>query len=144
MLRLKTVFYVVFKSVLGIAMNVRDGRLFSFNPLPPSDAVQKQKTFILEDLFSSVLSQFKKDHPSGNLKFKYLGISQSLKLRIFMEKILPISLKLNCTPHTLGCYGLRKRFFCRKNWYATLKWWVRTLIEPSPTCCWKGKHKRER
>jgi len=23
-----------------------------------------------------------------------------------MEKILSISLKLNCTPNTLGCYGL--------------------------------------
>jgi len=42
---------------------------------------------ILEDLFSSVLSQFKKYHPSGNLKFNYLGISQSLNLRILMEKI---------------------------------------------------------
>ena len=30
----------------------------SINPLPPSDAVWKQK-IILEDLFSSVLSQFK-------------------------------------------------------------------------------------
>jgi len=44
------------------------------------------ENFILEDLFSSVLSQFKKYHPSGNLKFNYLGIFQSLKLRILMEK----------------------------------------------------------
>jgi len=29
------------------------------NPLPPSDAVWKQKKYILEDLFSSVLSEFK-------------------------------------------------------------------------------------
>jgi len=36
-------------------------------------------------VFSSVLSQFKKYHPSGNLKFNNLGIFQSLKLRIFME-----------------------------------------------------------
>jgi len=43
---------------------------------------------ILEDLFSLVLSQFKKYHPSGNLKFNYLGIFQSLKLLISKGKIL--------------------------------------------------------
>jgi len=36
---------------------------------------------ILEDLFSSVFSLSKKHHPSGNLKFNYVGIFQSLKLR---------------------------------------------------------------
>jgi len=41
---------------------------------------------ILEDLFSSVLSQFKKHHPSRNLKFNNLGIFQSLKLRNFVER----------------------------------------------------------
>jgi len=56
------------------------------NPLPPSDAVRKQKKNILEDLFSSELSQFEKYRPSGNLKFYYLGIFQSLNLRILMEK----------------------------------------------------------
>jgi len=43
--------------------------------------------------------------PSGDLKFNYLGIFQSLKLLILMEKILSISRKLNFTPNTLGCYG---------------------------------------
>jgi len=43
---------------------------------------------VLEDHFSSVFSQFKKYHPSGNLKFSYLGNFQSLKLCIFMEKNL--------------------------------------------------------
>jgi len=62
--------------------------------------------FILEDSSSSVWSRFKKYHLLGNLKFNYLGIFQSLKLRILMEKVLPISLKLNFTPNTLGCYGL--------------------------------------
>jgi len=58
---------------------------------------------ILEDLFSSVLSQFKKYHPSGNLKFDYLGTLESFKLPILMEKkILSISRKLNFTPNTLG------------------------------------------
>jgi len=47
-----------------------------------------------------------KYHPFGNLNFYYLGISRSLRLRILMEKILSISLKLNFTPNTLGCYGL--------------------------------------
>jgi len=62
----------------------------------------------LEDLFSSVLSQFKKYRPSGNLKFIDLDIFQSLKLRILMGKILQISLKLNFTSNTLGGYGLKK------------------------------------
>jgi len=38
-------------------------KFISLNSLPPSDAVQKQKKNILEDLFSSVLSQFKKISP---------------------------------------------------------------------------------
>jgi len=62
---------------------------------------------IFEDLFSSVLSQFKRYHPTGNLKFYNLGILKSLKLRILVKKILPGSLKLNFTPNTLGCKGLR-------------------------------------
>jgi len=60
----------------------------------------------LEDLFSSVLSQLKKYLPSRNLKFNNSDISQSLKLRILMGKIVPISLKPNSTLNTLGCYGL--------------------------------------
>jgi len=63
---------------------------------------------ILEDLFSSVLSQSKKYHPSRNLKFNYLGLFQRSKLRISMEKFLLISLELNFTPNTLGSYGLIK------------------------------------
>jgi len=43
---------------------------------------------ILEDLFSLVLSQFKKYHPSGNMKFDNLGIFLSLKLRILMKETL--------------------------------------------------------
>jgi len=62
--------------------------------------------FILDDLFTSVLSQLKKYHPSGNLKFNNVGIFQSLRFRILIEKNLPISLKLNFTPNTLGSYGL--------------------------------------
>jgi len=42
--------------------------------------------FILEDLSSSVLSQFKKYLPSRNLEFNNLDISQGLKLRILKEK----------------------------------------------------------
>jgi len=60
----------------------------------------------LEDLFSSVLSHFKKYRPTRNLELNYFGICQSLKLRILMEKILSICLKRNFTPNTLGCYGL--------------------------------------
>jgi len=74
----------------------------------------------LEDLLSSVLSQFKKYHPSGNLKFNNLGIFPRLKLRISMEKILPISLKLNFTANTLGGYGL-KRYSMSKPDYCIIK-----------------------
>jgi len=65
------------------------------------------ETFILEDLFSSVLSQFQKYHSCRNLKFNNLSIFQSLILRILMEEILPISLKMNFIPNTLGWYGLK-------------------------------------
>jgi len=61
-----------------------------------------RKKNMLEDLFKLELSQCKKYHPSGNLEFNYLGIVQSLKVRLIMEKILPISLKLKLTPNTLG------------------------------------------
>jgi len=44
--------------------------------------------FILKDIFSSVLSQFKKYHPYGNIKLNYLDIFQSLKFRILIEKNL--------------------------------------------------------
>jgi len=67
-----------------------------------------RKKNILEDLSSSVLSQLKKYHCSGNVKFNNLGIFQSLKLRILVKKILPFSRKLNFTPNTLGCYGLNR------------------------------------
>jgi len=76
------------------------------NPLPPSDAVRKQEKNILKDLSSSVLSQLKIYHPSGNLIFIDSCIFQSLQFRILIEKVLPISLKLNFTPNTLGCCGL--------------------------------------
>jgi len=61
-----------------------------------------------EDLFCSVLSQFKKYHPSGTLNLNNLSIFHSLKLRILTIKILPISLTLNFTPNTLGRYGLKR------------------------------------
>jgi len=54
------------------------------------------------------LSQFRKYHPSGNLKFNNLGIFQSLKFRILMEKNLLFYLKLNFTQNTMGCHGLIK------------------------------------
>jgi len=71
----------------------------SSQPTTAQRCRSERETFILEDLFSSVLSQFKEYHPSVNLKINNLGISQSLKLRILVEKILPISLNLNVTPN---------------------------------------------
>jgi len=65
-------------------------KLVARNPLPLNES--ETETFIFEDLSSSVMSQFKKYHPSGNLKFDYLGVFQSLKLRNLTENVLPISL----------------------------------------------------
>ena len=58
-----------------------------------------------------MLFQFKEYQPYENLKFNNLGIFLKSKIafsEIVMKIILPISLKLNSTPNTLGCYGLRK------------------------------------
>jgi len=77
--------------------------------------------FILDDLSSSVLSKFQKYHPSGNLKFNNSGISRSLILRNLMEKIHRISLKLNCTPNTLGCYGLKNKTINTAETASTIK-----------------------
>jgi len=44
------------------------------------------RKIILEDLFGSVLSQFKKYHPSGNLKCNNLGIFSKLKIAYFNGK----------------------------------------------------------
>jgi len=50
------------------------------------------KKNILDYIFSSVLPQFKKYHPSKKLKCNNLGIFQRLKLRNLMGKNLQISL----------------------------------------------------
>jgi len=80
-----------------------------FNPLPTTcDAVRK-KTKIFQRIFSvQYCHNLKKYQPSGKLKFSNLGIFQSLKLRILMEKIFLISLKLNFAPNTLGCHGFSR------------------------------------
>jgi len=52
---------------------------------------KNKKKNILEGLFSSALSKFKKYHPSGNLKSNNLGIFKSLKLRNSMGKNSPDS-----------------------------------------------------
>jgi len=58
---------------------------YFLNPSPPRDAVRRRGKK-LEDLFSSVLSQFKKYHPSENLKLNNLDIFQILKLRSLVPK----------------------------------------------------------
>jgi len=47
-----------------------------------------RKKNILWDLCGPVLSEFKKYHTSGNLKFNNVGIFQSSKLLILMGNIL--------------------------------------------------------
>jgi len=56
-----------------------------FNPLPPSDAVGKQKKYFRRSLQFSIVT-IQKYHTSGNLIFNYFRIFQILKLRILMEK----------------------------------------------------------
>jgi len=70
--------------------------------------LETEKHF-LEDLLSSVLSQFEKCHPTGNLKYNNLGNISILKFRILLGKLLSISLKLNFSPNTLGCYGFNPK-----------------------------------
>jgi len=110
--------------------------VFFLNPLPFSDAVRKQKKN-LEDLSSSVLSQFKKYHPPGNQKFNYLGILKRLKFRISSEIILYISLKLNFTPNTLGCYRLNNAFS------STMKLGFWTLQQMKKSGCYQWKNTGE-
>jgi len=57
------------------------------------------------------------------MKLNYLGIFQSLKSRILMEIIPLISLKLNFTPNTSGCYGLKDKaiFGQVKQFYVSLE-----------------------
>jgi len=69
------------------------------------------------------LSQFKKYHPSGNLKFNYLSIFQSLKLLILMEKNILISLRPN---FSLGCYGLK---------YVKSTFEKKTVLDGIPQSC---------
>jgi len=80
-------------------------RVALVNPLAQRCRSEREN-FILEDLISSVLSQFKKYQPSENLKCNHLGIFPSLKFRILLENTLPIFLKKNITPNTLDGYGL--------------------------------------
>jgi len=75
--------------------------LAHYHPVMPPRNRKKN----LEDLHSPVLSQLKIFHPSGNLMFNNLGVSQSLKLRTSMGKVLRISLKLNFSPNTFGLLG---------------------------------------
>jgi len=105
------------------------GISFVFNPLPSSDAVRKQKKNILEDLFSSVLPQFKKISPLWKPDIPLFRHFSKLKISYLIWKIHSISFKLNFTPNTLGRYGLRKMF---KNFAEAtsspltliLSWWV--------------------
>jgi len=104
-------FKVTFTGCLLATLNVAFLVFFcKLNPLPPSDAIRKQK-IISKDLFSSVWLQFKNYQTFANLKFKKIGIFQSLKLRILGGKFLLISLKLNLTPNTVGCYSLSNAVF---------------------------------
>jgi len=79
---------VLLNSVSGLESPYRNNKV-NFNPLHPCCLATEKS--ILEHLFSSALSPFKDYHPSGNLKFNYLGVFQSLKLCILVEKNPSIS-----------------------------------------------------
>ena len=72
---------------------MREKALTHYRPAMPFG---NRKKNILDNLSNSILSQFKKYQPSGNLKFINLGIFQSLKFHISMKKTL-IAFKLNFT-----------------------------------------------
>jgi len=62
-------------------------QILVFQPTTAQLCRSETAKFILEDLFSSVLSKLKKKyHLSGNLKLNNLGIFQSWKLRNLMGK----------------------------------------------------------
>jgi len=83
-------------------------RLFYDKPTTAQRCLLETEKHILEDFFSSLLSKFRKYHPSGNLKLNILGTFQSLRLRDSMGKMLRISLELKFTPNTLGSHGLNR------------------------------------
>jgi len=87
------------------------------------------------------LTQFTKHHHSENLKFNYVGIFQNLKLRIFTIKILLISLKLNFTPNTLGCYVKKRRKKGEKN-FKLSKRSLKSFAEIVPCSCFKCRIKK--
>jgi len=96
-----------FSSQLRVFENLKFlGKILTFWPITVQRCRSETEKFILEDLLSWVLSQFKKYPPSGNLKFNNLDIFQSSKFHISIEKNLPISLNLKLSTNTLDCYGL--------------------------------------
>ena len=80
--------------------------LLSLTHYRPAKPFGNRKKNILEDLFSLILLKFRKHNPSEILKFNNFGIFQSLKFRVLIKTILPISLRLYFTLNALGCYGL--------------------------------------
>jgi len=60
--------------------------MYFFNPPPPSDVIWKQKKKYFRGSFQFSIVTIQKISLPGKLKFNYLRISESLKLRISMEK----------------------------------------------------------
>jgi len=67
-----------------------------------------RKIYFRRSFQFSLVIQIKKYHPSGNLKFNNLGFPK-LEIAYFNGKKF-FKLKLNFTPNTLGCYGLKNGF----------------------------------
>ena len=62
-------------SYINTESNVKSTKIGkTYQPTTAQGCRPETEKNILEDLFSSALSQFKKYHPSGNLKFNDLGI----------------------------------------------------------------------
>jgi len=77
------------------------------NPLPPSVAVRKQKKKYFRGYFQFSIITIKKISPPWKPEIQSFRQFPKLKIAYFNGKIVSISLKLNFSPNTLGCYGLR-------------------------------------
>jgi len=102
-------------------------------PLPPSDAVRTQKTLFLRIFIVQYYNIFKKIRPSGNLKFNYLGILKTKKLRILMGIILLIFLKLKFHSKYFGLLWVNWNFILWPPCYGKINYdwkWVTFSWKP--------------
>jgi len=84
------------------------------------------ETFILKDLSSSVLSQFKKYHLSRNLKYNNIVIFQTLELRILL-----ISEHLRFSKNSVNLSQSEKNQWCYVDWNPVNFHWISETLTGS-------------